>query len=198
MDNIAVLDIFTKPLQLFGLQLFTLKNLKNKKYPSIAYTMFTVLWLVAVTSFVVVSFKYYMKPKPTPENFMTVVVRFINYVNYFITIYLCIIQAFFKNQDLVLFFKTSKNISKLCLAEFEYEMNFREMSEVLKVLMVVHVVLIPYRLYLTLNPSNGNSTPLILELLWIVQLLFLKMIDFRFNLYVRVINFHLKSFNILL
>lgn len=203
MDKVVALEMFTKLFQLCGLQFFSLKSLERKvkrKYPSPFYSIYMLIILAWATIFVFFSFEDNMASSYASENYLSVVIKFLNYMNYIASIYICVVLSFFKNSDLKKFFQHSMKIKDLCLNEFDFEMDFRKVWRKLVVWSLVYAAYFLTLLYRVLSSPSGNTfvSSIVLPISWVLIAVYVQMIAFRFNFYVQVLNFHLKTINKLL
>lgn len=199
MEN-AVLNNFFKPFQLIGLQCFSIRNLDTKgshKYPSIYYNIYLVVLLVGTTGFGVFNSNNYTKLPASGGNYLHVVIKFINFINYALTIYLALMLSFVKHSTLVKFFLNSSKICDLCAVEFNYQINFRRMIRQLALTMLIPIFILIKLFYDLVVPVEGSfGTPGHLRnIIWWLVAIFIYMIVLRFNYHVSVVNFHLEVLN---
>lgn len=199
MENL-ILDKFFKPFQFIGLQCFSVKNIKkevNKKYPSIHYNIYLVVLVIWTTSFGVLNYSNYTNLNASQGNYLHVVIKFINFINYALTIYLTLLVSFVRHSTLVKFFTNSSRIVNLCLMEFNYKIDFRKVVKKLGVTMLVLAIFLAKLFYDLVLPSKGNFGTLshLLTTFWWLIAIFIYMIVLRFNFHVCVINFHLTVLN---
>lgn len=197
MENL-ILDKFFKPFQFIGLQCFSVKNIKkesNKKYPLIYYNIYLVVLVIWTTSFGALNYNRYTNLNSS--NYLHVVIKFINFVNYALSIYLTLLVSFFRHSTLVKFFTNSSQIIDLCLLEFNYKIDFRKIVKELGVSMLVLAVILAKLFYDLVVTSKGNFGTLshLLSTFWWLIAIFIYMIVLRFNFHVCLVNFHLTVLN---
>lgn len=198
MKNISVLDKFTWTFQVFGLQSFSIKNIEKKKeknYPSRFYCIYTMILLTWASVFAYLTINEFRHSAPKMSNHLSLVIKFVNYGNYIISLYLCLILSFFKYRQLVKFFKNSAKVSLHCFTEFGHKENFKTTKRELIKLMTIYATFFAILFYQIITADFGDSGivgRLILPMFWQIVAVFIEIIVFRFNFYVRIINFHLK------
>lgn len=196
MENISVLNKFTLPFQFFGLQTFTLGNVKNKKsnskYPSKIFWGFVLFWIVMALIFFVFLFEQFLQKTKANKNYLAVVFNFFSYFNYSLPVLVGAVLTFVHHSKLCDFFQKSEKISNLCSNFFGFEIDYRKMEKGFSVFYVFNVVFFSF-LIIHIGFEGASVfwriTKLILSFIIGV---YIQMIIIRFNFYVQVVNFHLK------
>lgn len=202
MNNISVLDIFSKVFQILCLQCFSLKSVNEKtkgKYPSIYYTVYIIFILAGSTVFAFMGYKNFSSTSKA-DNYLNLVIKFLNFANYFGSIFFCLIFTFVKNLKLLRFFQLSTKIANLCSTEFNHDINFKKLRKPLAVPLILYSLLfivLFFRLA-KFSVSSGIFVDVVEPVCWLIIVVFIFAIVFRFYFYVCIVNFHLEVLRVLI
>lgn len=199
MENVSNLDKFFKLFQFIGLQCFSLNHLiTDRKYPSVYYRFYLMFLLSWITTFGVWNFNNYIKN--TSNNYLHVIIKFLNFVNYVSSINVCLLLSFFQHQQLLRFFSNSEKISIMSFNQFNHKTNFKKFKQNVTFWLIGFAMLLVklfYDLFYSLGFS-GNFSDYFESSCWWLIAVFVYAIVLRFNFYVRLINFHLSLVNCLI
>lgn len=199
MQNISVLEKFTWPFQILGLQLFTLKSLnKNSKYPSKLFTIFGIFWIaysLTILIFIYKDFYAVFQKAKANENYLSIVFSFINFVNFSITVLIGVALTFRDHSKFVDFFLKLEKISQLYHFEFDYKIKFKPMKKSLVISYFFFLMYNVCRLAMLVHSFKGSGVYFVLvrPICWTTISVTVQMSVMRFNFYVSVINFLLQT-----
>jgi hypothetical protein len=195
MDKVSHLEVFTKQFQFFGLQCFSLKVFDEKvkiRKPSAAFKILTVLWVVWGTVFASLTLRQYLKSSPPSQNYLDVVIKFINHINYTVSNTFSIL-TYFQNSRLQNFFWNSTKITELCWIEFNARTDYKKLRKPLAAAIFGYLVYFSI-LFQDMYPKpDSNLNVYVTQLFWFLIFVFVQMLVFRFFFYVSIVNLHLAT-----
>jgi hypothetical protein len=193
MEHISVLDKLSWPFQFLGLQCFSLKNLKGKN-PSVFYRIIGTLWIIWAFLFAGLAYSDFKNTNFDKINYLNLVIKFFNFVNYSASIFICVISTYLNHGKLIEFFRNAEKVSNFCFCEFNYKVNFGLMKKSLITSYIFHVAYFTTLLqFLSFFKGTDIFNQIIKPTFWLIIAIYIQMIVMRFNFYVRVVNFLLKT-----
>lgn len=195
--EISILNKFTWPFQISGLQnfSFSIVNEKvNSKYPSKVFCFIASCWIIYAFFFLDFVYQEFVNNDEKQNNFLSIVIEFLNFVNSSSAIFVAVILTLFYNSKLVNFFKKSTEVSKISFYEFNYNINFGEMK---KVLYFSYFLNLTYFVALTQYLGYFRGSDFFIQFVKptssLIFSIFSQIIILRFSFYVRIVNFHLDN-----
>jgi hypothetical protein len=201
MEKVSILEIFTKPLQVFGLQCFSLKSIdrgENRRVPSLIHKVKTVVLLVVGHFLGYFYFIRFHEILNTVKNSMDISATILNMVILYLLINGCVFSSFVKYSQMKKFFLIASNISKICVSQFNYKINYRKMRLGLCVLYFIFAFNMGFLTIFVFTPEahiKTNSSMiagLINFLVWNLVRPILLLMEIQFWIYVKIIDLNLK------
>lgn len=194
MDKISELEKFSWIFQFFGLQNFPLNNTEmftKSKYPSKAYFVIILLWIIFAVTFVWRYLRKHSSVDFSEESIMFRAVFFVGLLNHFSTIFITIIFTLWDHLMLIEFFMKFQEVLRLFRNDIKCEVNLKEIRKRLTISYVVLLSSSLSFLFEIVYFQRPEKTVLIL-----LSKIFAQIIMLRFNFYVQLINILIDTLRI--
>lgn len=203
MYSVEIIENCTKVFQLFGLQCFSLKSLNSKAKrhsPSAWHKIYLVTIFISFSASIGCWIKVnYEHEDNVSANSLDSIMKNMITGLIILTTASSLFVSYWKYLEMLDFYRKSQIVSSLCLMEFNYNTNFRQLKIVLlQVLWLFAFSIGSINCLFVTGVFFYENEGFYRVLISLIPVLFTNISVLRFGFHVQIVNFHLKSLQYLM
>lgn len=190
--------------QLFGHFFFSVKYLTpetQKKFPSLAYTIYFLVNFVALTGQMVIftslASSEDIAVSLAPKSFVNYLVQHSMFIGLTVIICVALVQSFIATPLTKKLFLNFINIARMCKKEFHYDIDYKAIRKQIfgNFFIIVLFFIISQLLIYSIDKSKGEPNAFFKACCAIMPLIFMHTTAFKFFFLVKMANYHLEIIN---